>query len=441
MPPPVLQIISPHLTPRLRYAVGLIFRHILGIDYVLQEQQSGELPTVQYGGTRISGAFFLPEAGLLSTRAYPPVDPAVQTEGGLPLLFYSQQNPTAAGLPFDLFSAAFFLATEYEKWASQVYDRHGRYDQPRYRRHAAGWDAQPLVHLYAQRLWESLIRFFPALQQAKIIRRSFDYELTFDIDFPWKYLHKPLWVQVGGFFKDLLQGRFAQLTERAAAHLSGNDPYYTFNRLFAHFPVAKTRFFFLIDRHAPEDSRFTWRLPALQQLILEIRDRGYRFGIHPSYTSLHNPDRIKEETEALALLTGRSISCSRQHFLRYRLPDTFRTLIGQGIRHEYSVCAFHTGGFPTGMAIPYPWYDLESETETALTLHPTILMDRTLEGYKGVRPEAVAAEISRWIAATRAVGGVFTLLLHNDCLSESGEWKGWREPILAVVQTLTNEKK
>ena len=153
MPPQILQIISPDLTPRLRYVVGLIFERILGVSCVLKEQKTEDLPTLQYGGTRIPGAFFLPEAGLLSTKGYPPVDPAVQTEGGLPLLFYSQQNPTAAGLPFDVFSAAFFLATEYEKWASPVYDRHGRYDQPRYRHHAAGWDAQPLVHLYAQHLW------------------------------------------------------------------------------------------------------------------------------------------------------------------------------------------------------------------------------------------------------------------------------------------------
>ncbi len=440
MADPVLQLVVSRPSPRLAYAADLIFDQLLGIPFTMTERAVDGLPTINYSSQALPGALRISNAGLTEASGCHPVDPTVHQDEGLPLLFYTQENPTDFDLPFDIFSATFFLATEYEKWVSPRFDRHARYDPPAYRHHREGWYAQPLVHLYAQRLRAALLRFFPQLKALPLPGSSFDFEITFDLDFPWKYRHKPLVVQAGGFVKDLIRGRFSSLRERTATLLTDRDPYFTFDQLFAHFPPEKTRFFFLIDRHSPHDSRFTWRLPALQQLIRDIRDRGYALGIHPSYNSFLDPAMIRAETEALRQLTGSDISASRQHFLRYRLPETFRTLIDLGIRDEYSLCAFHTGGFPTGMAAPYPWYDLEAERATDLMLHPTLLMDRSLEAYLRVAPGDVAAHFARWIEATKAVGGLFTLLLHNDCLSESGEWKGWREPVLSATQALLKAK-
>jgi hypothetical protein len=85
------------------------------------------------------------------------------------------------------------------------------------------------------------------------------------------------------------------------------------------------------------------------------------------------------------------------------------------------------------MAVAYPWYDLKREEETPLLLHPTMVMDRTLEKYMGLDPESARDKAAELVDRTKEVGGTFTLLLHNESLSESDEWKGWRMPLMELI--------
>ena len=211
MAPPVLQMVVSRLSPRLAYAAGLIFDQLLGIPFIMTEREVEGLPSVNYSSQALPGAFRIPHTGLTEAIGCHPVDPYVHPDEGLPLLFFTQENPADFDLPFDIFSATFFLVTEYEKWAAPRFDRHERYDPPTYRHHREAWYAQPLVHLYAQRLRAALLRFFPQLKALPMPGNSFDFESTFDLDFPWKYRHKPFFVQIGGFVKKLLPGRFSSL--------------------------------------------------------------------------------------------------------------------------------------------------------------------------------------------------------------------------------------
>ena len=116
-----------------------------------------------------------------------------------------------------------------------------------------------------------------------------------------------------------------------------------------------------------------------------------------------------------------------------KLPETYRYLLEIGIRHEYSPCRFQDGGFPAGMCMPYPWFDLEKNESTELILHPTIAMDRTFQQYKSMMAEESVEAFRVLRQRTRQFGGTFVFLFHNDALSESEEWIGWREPLLRFL--------
>jgi hypothetical protein len=429
----MLYFLSTFESPRLRYVLDLVLKRILGLTYEVVPigayQPEEHFPALNYTSMMLPATLSLPNTGLLAQTDIRDV-PLRMRKGSIPYLFYYTVSADSYQLPYDLFSGVFYLATEYEKYLNPLFDQHERYDQQNLPGKDLELDRFPLVHLYAEQLWQAMQKHWGEKFSLPREPREFVYETTFDIDFPWKYRYKGALVSLGGWLNDLRQRSWEKVKERFRALALGQDPNDTYNLIYAHFLPERTRFFFLLDRHAPQDSRFTWKHPQYRTLIQQIAAKGYGIGVHPSYTSFLDRAKLQAEIWALEAIVGKPIQHSRQHFLRYRLPHTYRYLIEHGIRHEYSPCRYAEGGFPNGMALPYPWFDLERNETTALMLHPTQIMDRTLQKYLELSPEAARERVQELIVTTQSVKGTFTLLLHNDCLSESEEWKGWREPIL-----------
>ena len=422
-------------TSRLIYVADLIFQRILGMNYQIlladESVSTDEWPILDYGGNPNSSYLSIPESGLLNKTEITPQKFEIFEEK-IPYLF-AYETTDAQHFSFDIFSATFYLVTEYEKWENPSFDSHGRYNEHVYDSFQQGWFQYPLVHLYAEELWKFLHSHFPKLRRE---RRNFSFQLTFDIDHPWKFLRKSLPLQIGGMGKDLLMGNWLQSRERLTAWILQRDPNQCFDLIFKHCSPQWTRFFFLIDRNSPYDGRFIHTDKAYAELIRRIQEKGYPVGIHPSYTSYLDEGRVQFETKKLQEILQNTVLSSRQHFLRYRLPDTFQFLMNTGIQAEYSLVNYQTGGFRTGMAIPYPWFDLSQNKVTSLILHPTQLMDVTLTQYLQLNPEEGIAYAQKWVEATWAVGGEFVLLMHNDTLSNSGMWRGWKGAWLGFIEEL-----
>lgn len=158
-----------------------------------------------------------------------------------------------------------------------------------------------------------------------------------------------------------------------------------------------------------------------------IRDISARFpvGIHPSYYSNDQPGRLEAEVQWLSGICGRPVTISRQHFLRLRIPDTYRRLLAAGIRADYTLGYADDIGFRAGTARAFPWFDLEREQTTVLELHPFQVMDATLKHYLGLSPAAASDRIAVLIERTRRFGGVFRPLWHNSSFAKNHGWNGW----------------
>ncbi|MEL6132685.1 MAG: hypothetical protein AAFR59_04895 [Bacteroidota bacterium] len=428
----MVYVLTRTITPRLIYIQDII-GELLGVPLSFFTQKEALPPTqpwINYTSHPELGGMHIPPTDLLFEQGVQHQSLNIYWET-YPLLFGAPtENPHA--LDFDVFAAIFYLVTDYEKYVVFRPDRHDRYDQTAYP--SAQWKLQevPLVHFYVEKLWKKLKQVFPH----HIFSRSLPTatgELTFDLDYPWKHRHKPLSVMLGGGIKDLAQGKISNVRERWKAVIQGKDPFYTFDLLLDHSKKDHTHFFFLIDHHAPEDSRFSYKQQVLRALIQKIVGEGYRSGIHPSFISYTRPDILRHEVQRLTELIERPVLSSRQHFLRHRLPDTYRYLLAEGIQEEYTPCLYTSGGFPNGMAQPFYWYDLLREEKTVLRLHPTMIMDRTLHTYMKLNPVLAYQRFAELKRTTESYRGKFTLLLHNDTLSDSGEWTGWLDTILRMM--------
>lgn len=430
----MIYLVSSHIGNRLQYIAEVLFGLILETEYKIVSEGPANIEAndvcIFYGNASLPGISIARE-GLLSEDDIKLYAPSVAYEGTIPAIRFSENRFDEYSISFDIFCAAFYIITEYELYSANRFDEHGRYIEKESFVYQHELYKQPLLHVYAEYLWQKLIAVNPNITRGK---RQYDYQVTFDIDSPYLYKYKPLAIQFGGLVKDLLSGRFSLVKRRIMAYTSNADPYDVYSMTQSLAPKENLHFFFLIDRQSAYDERHTYRNKAYRKLINRIVKQGIAVGIHPSYTAFKDVNRIKFETNQLQQIIGEPVRSSRMHFLKYHLPNTFRYLMEAGIIDDYTLCPAQYVGFKTGICIPYPFYDLEKNESTSLIMHPVMVMDRALHKYLGLGKEQALEEIKRLSDICRQFGGQFIILLHNNTLSENAEWKGWRQTFLEAIQ-------
>lgn len=417
---PKIAIVVAQRHTRVMYALETIFGAFLGMEYRIllleevAEDSSNGFFICSYLPNATPGIPAFPCNGLLYEDHIRPLNEVIPWE-----------VPSSGKLlKEDLIARIFFVLSQYallQPGKPLELDSHGRYPDS---------TGQLTVHQWLDEISEAL----QPLLSTPLPKPVFDFEITIDIDQPWKYLHKPRLVQWGGLLKDLAKG--GNTTERWAV-LTGKqaDPFSVLELVKDICPIAKTKVFFLSGGQHPNDSRYDFGMDPYQTLIREWKSAGFEIGIHPSYMSSVDPEKMRSEKENLEKIVG-PVSISRQHYLRYKTPETFRQLLELGIQRDYSLCQSTRSGAPTGVALPYRWFDLEHNTATSLVLVPAMVMDRSLLQYQGLQPSQAQTAIAKAISQIKAVGGKFVIILHNETFSESGEWKGWLSVIRKTVELL-----
>ncbi|MBN1199378.1 MAG: polysaccharide deacetylase family protein, partial [Bacteroidales bacterium] len=212
------------------------------------------------------------------------------------------------------------------------------------------------------------------------------------------------------------------------------DPYntYSFIRSFHERHHLPTICFVLFADYGGNDNNIQINSKGMVDLMQSLVHWS-DVGVHPSLSSYKHPGRLKKEVEGLGRATGKEITRSRQHFLKFILPDTFRHLARLGIQDDYSMGYPSHPGFRAGIAHPFRFFDLSANEEISLKIHPVPVMDVTFRDYLRLTPEESLSEIKQIIREVRLSNGEFISLWHNESLSDTGRWKGWRKLYEEVV--------
>jgi len=440
----LLLIYSIKDSPRLQYITKILFGVILEIEYsIVIVSEKFDIPksesnenAVLFYGMSMPAMISIPNEGLLFEDNIRRHEIVLEKSDFYKLRFSSMKSGDYA-IDFDLFSSAFYLLTQYEYYHSLSFDLHGRYDEKSSIFYKDALHSEPLVDIYANFLFEKLKLKYPGIQRKK---RQFNYKISFDIDSPYLYENKGFILTAGSLIKNILKLKMGALVKQIQTLRGGKDPYDVYDYIIDKVPNDNLIFFFLINRKSPHDGRHTFQNKAYRNLIKKIADTGIETGIHPSYKSFMDADLIRFEKAELESITGKPVISSRMHFLKYRLPETFHNIERSGIKSDYTLCPIHDTGFKTFISMPYTWFDLVQNVETDLTLYPTMVMDRSLQQYMHLTPEKAIMEIKKMIDITFEFNGLFTILFHNNSLSEKAEWKGWKMVFEETMMYLSDKK-
>jgi hypothetical protein len=231
--------------------------------------------------------------------------------------------------------------------------------------------------------------------------------------------------------KDILGRNWNAVWQRICT-LTGikTDPYQIWEKALLDLDQklpSSTLFFLWAGDYGPFDKGLSWKHPKYSSLAKQISNR-FPTGLHPSYKTFNNPGLIQEEKIRLEGKIGKSIVQSRFHFLRFRLPESYQTLVRLGIQEDYSMGFHDISGFRAGTGNPFIWYDLRTEKPEKLTLFPFSLMDSMFRFHlKKEFPQFLQEVQAQWTLA-KGLGFTLHILFHNEHFS----WSGWEK---AVEQT------
>lgn len=436
----MLLVYSPRFSYRLEYVLDLFLKELLGTTYNLchdeQEFLLHQGPKFSYSDKPVGEEPFFYATSLLFERGIRPQEIAVFDWEGSKAFFATHPRFL---MPFDPFAAAFYLVTRYEEYLPGPRDNHGRFDARHSLAYQKGFLQHAVVNRWANRVGDLLQKTFPGLH---LNRPGYQYISTIDIDNAWAFKEKGLLRTCGALLRAAFELKGSSIAERIAVLIGKKqDPYDTYGeleRVRIKYGISCI-YFFLIGDYDEHDRNVSVSRRKFRSLIKSIADYN-QCGLHPSYRSNDEPERVRMEQTRLSKIVRRDIHHSRQHFLRMSMPETYRHLIDCDITDDFTMGYAQDIGFRAGICTSFLFYDLGAEQTTGLRIHPFAVMDATLRNYLLLQSDEVMARVLPLIHETKANGGTFMTLWHNESLSEKAPWNGWSMLYEQIVRAASPDR-
>lgn len=436
----MLLLYTPHITERITYAVRVVLDTLAGIpvEITTNEQEflsRADLPRIAYTVKPIPGTFHVPPHPILrdsNIRDYP------ITCFSSPFFFESRPvkgffSGPGPDFPFDVFAACFYLLTRYEEYLPHKKDKYGRYDPSQSVAAREGFLHQPMANVWAIHLRKMLKERYPQLSYRK---HQFQFLPTYDIDIAYAFLHRPKWLQAARTLKDWLNFDGESLKKRKNV-LKGleSDPYDAYAWLRSkheQYELKPLYFMPMATNRKGYDRNLSPLHPGMQQLVTELEAES-PCGLHPSWQSYRRPKQLATEKARLEAIVKRPVYQSRQHYLRFTLPETYRELIAAGITEDYSMGYGTVNGFRASVASAYLWFDLVANQTTPLTIYPFCFMDANAFYEQQITPQQAYSEMRQYFDRIETVDGLYITIWHNHFLGNEPSMSGWREAYHALL--------
>jgi hypothetical protein len=430
----MLLVFTKTLTPRLKYIFDFFIKDLMGFEYQIthnkEEFKSYSGARISYCTEAIDNEIFIYSEKLLFEKGIEDQQLSVFEWDGVKAMFATHPKYI---IPFDVFAASFYLVSRYEEYLPHLRDSHDRFVETESIAWQKNFLQKPIVNIWAKKLREIICERFQGL---KFQQQPYRYISTVDIDNAFAYREKGIMRTVGSYAKNVTELNFAQIAERTRVLMRlEQDPYDTYD--FMHDVHSKYKvhviYFFLLGEYGENDKNLPTDNKNFQELIKSLDDYG-ETGIHPSYGSNKKQGRLSKEIILLSKILKREVTKSRQHFLKLRLPNTYRQLIDADITDDYTMGYAGQVGFRAGTCSTFYFYDLDLEQETNLKIHPFACMDATFKYYMKTETDKVMDIIKNLANEVRAVNGTFISLWHNESLSENYIWKGYKNIYTQLVE-------
>lgn len=416
----MLLIYTDNSTTRLQYTCRFIFTE-LGIPYSLTthrdsfDEHDGER-LVYADDCNSENCIHIKPHALLLENDIKAQDVSCFDFNGRKAFFKTE----GGSFPFDIFAASFYLLSRYEEYLPHDKDEYGRYAHTNAIAFKESFLNIPLVNYWIKDFGESLKKLFPSLVTKE---NSFSFLPTYDIDIAFVHKHKGLLRNLGGLLRHPSIDRVKILL---GAKVDEYAAYDFLDELHKEKKLSPIYFFLVATRAGKYDKNISPYAHGMWQLM-KRHAKLHRVGLHPSWRSNEDIKIVQQEKKILETATGYNITHSRQHYIKFSLPETFAQLPEIGITDDYSMGYGSINGFRASVASSFFWYNLAEEKISSLLLHPFCFMDANCFYEQKQNAEESYTELEHYYKICQEVKGKLITVFHNNFLGTDKTFAGWKE--------------
>ena len=436
----MMMIFATHKSERLLYVLQFIFEEFAVIEYNVTQWEEHY---ISYSGAKINYSHkalcddeihIVPSLFLNDTK-HTAFTPPLNRNEEIPVLFPSSKTNNN-NWHFDIFSAVFYMLSRYEEYNHKSTDKWGRFPAKK-----SLASINNFLHLPVVDAW--LMQLFEAIQQKHkqvLIHRKTIVRFTYDVDVAYAYKGRRLARIAGAALKDVIRINPYNLAQRTAV-LAGylEDPFDTYD--YIRKESINPAFFFLLSKQKTRyDHNLNPESVLMKQLIKEV-EAWCPVGIHPSFYSSVKTEKISAEKQIMEAATGYAITKSRQHYLKFTMPHTYRALLQYGIREDYSMAFAETPGFRAGTCTPFYFFDVEKNKATSLKVYPACIMESTFRDDIILPAKKALPYFTQYFDAVNKVNGTFISIWHNDTLAANNKqhFRWLHQQILQYIRNHTKD--
>ncbi|WP_317168442.1 polysaccharide deacetylase family protein [Costertonia aggregata] len=400
-----------------------VFTRILGIEVSYTTKVEDFIkhtgPKITYTKQPLQNEFFVRSNDLLFEQGINDFEIVMGNWEGIPCFFATGEG---SALPFDIFSASFYLITRYEEYLPYVKDSHGRFSP----KESVGYKNKflqiPVVDFWAFKLLDALKERFPDIEREK---RTYNYLSVIDVTSSHCFAQRGFVRSIAGFLLDLGSFKLRRVGQRISVWLNPKkDPYDNFSTLIETHKQknVKSMFFFQFATYSTYDKNVSTNNNKFRFLIKSVADYSI-VSLCASYSSFDDIHLLKQEKKNLANVINRPVNYSRMRYNRVDVPETYRNLINAEFTDDYTMGYTHEIGFRAGTCTCFYFYDLHLELQQPIRIHPFAVHDYALVNAK--KSDEIIRKLDALQHSIKKVQGEFITIFSNELLGGSSriDWK------------------
>ena len=408
-----------------------VFTRILGIEVSFTTKVEDFIKhsgaKITYTKQPLQNEFFVRCNDLLFEQGINDIQINIMDWEGVPCFFTTSEN---SALPYDIFSASFYLLSRYEEYLPHVKDIHGRFSPKDSIAFQNNFLTLPVVDIWANKLLDRLLERFPGMEVKK---PAYGYISIIDVTTSHCYAHRGFTRSFAGFLLDLVKFRIKRLFERVVVWFNpSKDPYDNYD-----FLIQKRKefdlnciFFFQLASYSTYDKNVSPNSNNFRFLIKTIADYC-KVSLAASYSSFNDVELLRKEKKNLADVINRQVEYSRMRYNRVDVPQTYRNLVDAEFTDDFTMGYTHEIGFRAGTSFPFYLYDINMELQQPIRVHSFAFHDYAL--HEETSLDTILGKVRSLYQEVKKVNGEFISVFSNELLGTDHPLD-WKETYEAIIK-------
>ncbi|WP_415886964.1 polysaccharide deacetylase family protein [Neptuniibacter sp. QD37_6] len=435
------------------YTLDVILGEFLGLVFEVETHSSDKIEIYREGKSakltldtsffqRANNAWLKPESMPLL-----PLDSWESSCDGIDANIVTEPLPILYGMPglvrysnrlhlnLDVFGSIFFMLSRYEELVMPDRDHHNRFPATASIAYKESFLNRPIVNEYVNILWFCMCELWGDIERSS---NKPSMLVSCDVDQPYDCTVETLPKLFKTCVADLIKRRsLLEMLKRINRYVFNKISIYQFDRNYTfdwYMDICeqadlKVAFYFIPTSIEPNNGCYEVFDNKIISLMKKIAARGHEIGVHGSYQTYRDKNKMRRQKEILEAALRRAgirqkIKGNRQHYLMFDAAVTPDYLDSAGFQYDASGGYADCSGFRFGTSKEFSMWGWMSESKLQLKQRPLIVMECSVisDSYAGLGCGKEALDLMLGLKQeSQNKGGCFTLLWHNSNLRSKEE--------------------